>query len=197
MDEDDPISAEQLIPPGWHHNPSGAPHRIFIGAMAILGLAVSMYLTVYQWHYLDKVWEPFFGDGSRYILRESALSRGFEDMFQFPDAFAGALGYLLELLIAGWGSADRWRSTPWVAILQGALAFAFAAVSLALVLAQLLIFHHGCTLCLVSAAISFAIVIPTVDETIAAIRYLWRNRHGSGLGREGRKRSDVRYLLPG
>jgi hypothetical protein len=56
------------------------------------------------------------------------------------------------------------------------LAFAFAVVSLALILAQAVIFHHWCTLCLVSAAISFAVVIPTVDETIAAIRYLWQHR---------------------
>ena len=73
------------IPPGWERNPSTWSQRLPIIVLAVVGFAIATYLTLVQIGAIDTVWEPFFGDQSRQILRETWVSQ----LLPFPDAFLG------------------------------------------------------------------------------------------------------------
>lgn len=161
-------------PEGWRHNPSAPSHRWYIGILAAAGFVVSAFMALYEWGRIGAIWEPLFPGGSQFILHHSSITIYFLQTFGFPDAFFGAAIYLAEMLMAGWEGPARWRTTPWIPVAQGLLALLMAAASVILILAQALVYHHWCTLCLVSALISFLIVGPAVHELWAAARYLWR-----------------------
>ena len=96
-------------PPGWGYNPASWPQRLPIVVAAVVGFVIAMYLALYQWGVFDTVFEPFFSDGSRVILRESGVSRWSERTFGVPDAFLGALGYLADAAAGVIGGTRRWR----------------------------------------------------------------------------------------
>jgi hypothetical protein len=55
-------------------------------------------------------------------------------------------------------------------------------VSILLVILQPMLFHAWCTLCLASAAISIAMIGPAMDELLASLQHLRREReHGRSL----------------
>ena len=66
---------DEGTPPGWGHNPSRWSHRLPVLLLALAGCGIATYLALYQVHVVAHVWEPFFGDGSRVILRESSIAR--------------------------------------------------------------------------------------------------------------------------
>ena len=167
---------EGAWPKGWHQSPSAELHRWFIGVLAAVGFVISALLALYEWQVIDFVWEPLFPGGSHFILRESAISVFFLQTFGFPDAFFGAAAYLAEMLLSAMEGPNRWRTTPWLPILQGLLALGMAAAGLALTAAQAVVFHRWCMLCLASAVISLLIVIVAVREFRASLVYLWRGR---------------------
>lgn len=73
------------IPPGWDYNPATWKQRIPIVVLAILGFGIAFYLSLYQLGMIPRVWEPFFGSGSRTILN-SKISH----LLPIPDAALGA-----------------------------------------------------------------------------------------------------------
>ena len=62
------MTDEDHSPPGWDNHPSSWGQRIPIVVLAIVGVAVSGYLALFQLNIIGSVWEPVFGDGSRVIL---------------------------------------------------------------------------------------------------------------------------------
>lgn len=132
-------------------NPSSWSHRLPVILLALVGCAVSAYLTLYQWHVTASVWDPLFGPASSEAVLTSAVSHA----LPLPDATLGALAYLVEAVVTSLGGTDRWRSMPWLVMVFGLVLAALALVSLALVLIQLLVVHALCLLCLSSAAISW------------------------------------------
>ncbi|HEX5271909.1 MAG TPA: vitamin K epoxide reductase family protein, partial [Gemmataceae bacterium] len=82
-------------------------------ATALAGCGIATYLTLYQVDIVSHVWEPLFGDGSRYILKESAVARN----LPIPDAALGAAAYLAEAILELIGGDDRWRTRPRVVLL--------------------------------------------------------------------------------
>ncbi len=46
-------------PHGWSYNPSKWSERVPIVALAIIGLGIATYLTLFQLGAVDEVWEPF------------------------------------------------------------------------------------------------------------------------------------------
>lgn len=158
-------------PPGWDVDPSSWRQRLPIVALAVLGTAIASYLTLFQLGLLPDVFEPFFGDGSRRILT-SSVSR----ILPIPDAALGALGYLADAVAGVIGGTRRWRTMPWIVILFGTAVGPLGAVSILLVILQPLLFDAYCTLCLVSAVISVVMIGPAMDEVLASLQQLRREK---------------------
>lgn len=132
-------------------------------------------MAAYQYGLLASVWDPFFGAGTERVLR-STLSR----VLPIPDAAAGALGYLLDIVTGLIGGRRRWRTMPWIVVLFGIAIGPLGATSLLLVMAQPLIAGAWCTLCLASAFISIVMIGPALDEVLASLQYLRRARARGG-----------------
>ncbi len=160
------------VPPGWSHNPSAWPWRLPVLVLALVGCAVAVYLTLYQVGVLAAVWEPFFGNGSKQILKDSALAR----YLPIPDAALGAASYLAEAVLELIGGRDRWRKRPGVMGALGAVAAALVLAAVVLVSLQAAVFGAFCTLCLVSAGCSLLAGILAAPEVWAAWQHLRRVR---------------------
>jgi len=178
---------DAVAPPGWRANPSSWGQRLPIVALALIGTGIAGYLTLFQVGWIEQVWEPFFGDGSRTILT-SSVSR----VLPIPDAALGALGYLADAVGGAVGGRARWRTMPWMVILFGLAVGPLGAVSILLVILQPVLFDAWCTLCLASAVVSLAMIGPALDEILASLQHLqhvrasgrsaWRAFWGVGSG---------------
>jgi uncharacterized membrane protein len=159
------------VPPGWSYNPSSWSERIPLIALALAGTLIAGYLALYQTGVLDWVWDPFFGSGSRTILT-SSVSR----ILPIPDAAVGALGYVVDAVSGAIGGRERWRTMPWIVIVFGIAVGPLGLVSILLVILQPLLFNAWCTLCLASAVISISMIGPAMDELLASLQHLRRQR---------------------
>ena len=159
------------VPPGASHNPSAWSRRAPVIALALIGCGLAAYLSGYQLGLTSGVWDPFFGRGSESILTSWA-SRA----LPIPDASLGAVAYLVEAITGAIGDRARWRTMPYIVLAFGLVVAALVVTGLGLVLAQALLFHTGCTLCLASAAISFAAGWLARDEVLASVRHLRMGR---------------------
>jgi uncharacterized membrane protein len=139
--------------------------RAVIAGLALAGLAIAVYLTLYQLGIVPTVWEPLFGDGSRKVLH-SPISR----LLPVPDASLGAAGYLVEIVAGLIGGRERWRTAPKTVLFFGAVAAAMALFGLLLAAVQAFWLWAGCTLCLTSAAISVGIAAMARKEILAVAR---------------------------
>ncbi len=137
----------------------------------MVGFGIAAYLAAYQLDMLGRVWEPFFGSGSRRILN-SRISH----VLPIPDAALGALGYLADAVTGLIGGRDRWRTMPWIVIAFGIAIGPLGAISILLVILQPVAFDAFCTLCLASAVISVAMIGPAMDEVLASAQFLARAR---------------------
>jgi uncharacterized membrane protein len=160
-----------MRPPGWSYNPSSWPQRLPLIGAAVLGFAIATYLALFQLHVVDDVWEPFFGDGSRRVLTSGA-SR----VLPIPDAALGAIGYLADAVSGAIGGRHRWRRMPWIVVLFGVAVGPLGAVSILLVILQPLVYDAWCTLCLASAVISVVMIGPAMDEVLASLQHIARER---------------------
>jgi hypothetical protein len=156
-------------------SPSAWSKRLPVLATAVAGCGIAVYLTLYQVGVVSHVWEPFFGEGSRNILKESAVARD----LPVPDAALGALAYLTEAVLELVGGEDRWRVKPWPVLLLGLTAAGLALTAIALIVLQAAVFRQFCTLCLASAACSLVGAALVIPEVLATIRHL---RRGFGRG---------------
>jgi uncharacterized membrane protein len=160
------------VPPGWSYNPSTWGQRLPVAGLALVGMAIATYLTLYQAGVVATVWEPFFGAGSRTILH-SGVSR----LLPVPDAALGALGYLVDAAAGVIGGKDRWRRMPWIVLLFGLAVGPLGLVSILLVVLQPVLYDAWCTLCLASALISVLMIGPAMDEILASLQFMRRERH--------------------
>jgi len=160
---------EDNIPPGWEYNPAAWSERIPIVILAVVGLGIATYLSLYQFGVFSTVWEPFFGNGSKKILN-SSISR----VLPIPDAALGAIGYLIDAVTGVIGGTRRWRTMPWVVVVFGLAVGPLGFVSLMLVVFQPVLLDAWCTLCLASAVVSVAMIGPAMDEMLASLQYMKR-----------------------
>lgn len=169
------MSSDSAVPVGWSYNPSAFKQRAPLVALAVLGFILAAYLAAYQVGLVRKVWEPFFGSGSEVVLH-SWVSR----LLPVSDAALGAVSYLLDAVTGVIGGRERWRTMPWLVLLFGLLVGPLGAISVILVILQPVLFDAWCTLCLVTAVISVAMIGPALDEVLASLQHLARSR---ALGR--------------
>lgn len=146
-------------------SPSAWSRRVPVIGLALIGCAVASYLAAAQLGIVGRVWDPIFGPASSHAVLFSSISQ----MLPVPDAALGAVTYALEAGLAAVGGTDRWRRDPWLVLAMGGLLALLALASVALVLIQPLVVHAGCTLCLASAAISFANAWLGWDEVASAL----------------------------
>lgn len=161
----------RTIPPGWDENPTAWPKRLRLIAVALVGLLVAGYLTLYQLGFLSAVWDPFFPNGSPRVLHL---------LDPIPDAALGALAYATEIVLSLIGGEERWRTAPWAVLAFGFVIVSGALVSVGLVLIQPLVVGAWCTLCLTSAAVSFVVFALGINEPRAAWQHLRRVRDSGG-----------------
>lgn len=159
---------DQAVPPGWDENPTAWPKRIAIAAVALVGLLVAGYLTLFQLSVFSGVWDPFFRSTPVLTLLEP-----------FPDAALGVLAYGTEIVLSFIGGRDRWRTAPWTVLAFGFVIATGAVVSIGLMIVQPTVAGSWCTLCLVSAVVSLVVFGWGADEPLAALQHLGRVR-GSG-----------------
>ena len=156
-----------VVPPGWSYNPSSWQQRAPVIALGVIGWFMSRYLAAYQLGYIDTVWDPFFGDGTRRVL-ESDVSKA----FPVSDAGLGAFAYTIEALMGFMGGVARWRTMPWMVTFFGILVIPLGIVSITLVILQPVAVGAWCALCL-GTAIAMLVMIPlTVDEVVAMGQFI-------------------------
>lgn len=146
--------------------------RTAVVALSLAGLAVALYLTLYQAKVFGTVWDPFGLGGSEQILRRSPLVR----WLGFPDAAFGVAAYGAELALELFGGR---RTHP--TLVLGGIAAAMAGGGLVLVALQG-VYGHWCSLCLVSAAASWGILALLVPDVRVAIAEQRLDMAGAGRG---------------
>ncbi len=165
------LGAMREVPPGWSYNPSEWSQRLPVVGLALVGFAIAGYLALFQLGGFARVWEPFFGDGSRRVLT-SGISR----VLPIPDAAVGALGYLADAVTGVIGGRNRWRTMPWMVVVFGVAVGPLGAVSVLLVILQPVVLDAWCTLCLASAVVSVLMIGPAMDEVMGSLQHLARAR---------------------
>ena len=159
--------------PPWEHNPSAWRQRVPICLLAGVATVISVYLALYQWRLIGSVWDPFFGEQSAHVL-DSEASETMRRWIGAPDAALGALAYLGDLIFGLAGSTRRWQYRPWLVVLFGLDVIPLGIVSVILIVLQGTVVGAWCFLCLVTAAISLALIALAYDEVWSSILYLWR-----------------------
>lgn len=172
--------AQIAHPRGGTHNPSTWSRRLAVILFSLLGYLIATYLAFYQAGLLSSVWEPFFGNGSRMILKESAVSR----YCPVPDASLGAFLYLLDVVLNCLGGEGRWRTAPWTVLAGGLVAGSLALGGVLLAISQPVFFHHYCTLCLAATVCSLAAAAFAAEEVRMAVQYVRDERSRGATWRQ-------------
>lgn len=154
-------------PPGWSYNPSSWPQRAIMIGLGFAGWLVSRHLAAYQFGYIDGIWDPFFGDGSRRVLTSSV-----SEMAPISDAGLGAAAYTFEFLMGWMGGTARWRTMPWMVAFFGVLVIPLGLTHVLLVGSQPVAVGEWCTLCLLAAVIMLPMIPLEVDEVAAMFQFL-------------------------
>jgi len=171
------MKQEDDIPPGWSYSPSSWSQRLPIIGLALVGFFIARYLTAYQLGHIERVADPFFGEGTARIIT-SEVSRA----WPIADAGLGALAYLLEALSGMMGDRRRWRTMPWMVGMFGFLVIPLGAVSIFFIVIQPIVIGTWCTLCLISAAAMVWMLPYSFDEILAMVQFMLRaRREGKGV----------------
>jgi hypothetical protein len=167
------------VPPGWSYNPSSWMERTPVITLAWFGFFLAQYLASYQLEYISQVWDPFFGEGTRKVLTSDV-----SEAFPVSDAALGAFAYILDVVMGYVCGTHRWRTMPWVVIIFGILIIPLGVVSITLVILQPVAVGYWCSLCLVTAFVSLAMIPFTIDEVLATIQMLnFETKRGNSFWR--------------
>lgn len=162
--------------PPWAHDPSAWRQRLPICALAFVAFLLSSWMALYQWRLAGPPWDPLFGAGTATVL-DSQVSEGMRRWLGIPDAALGAIAYLGDVLFGLAGSTRRWQTRPWLVVLFGLDVIPLGAVSVVLVVLQGAVVGAWCGPCLLTAAISIALIVWAYDEVWSSLRWLrhvWR-----------------------
>jgi hypothetical protein len=173
MSMQDAISATRAIPEPWDYNPSGWRQRITVAALAFVAFLIAAYLALYQWRFIQSVWDPVFGEQSARVL-DSDVSETMRRWLRIPDGALGAIAYLSDVVFALAGSERRWQYRPWLVVVFGLDIIPIGGVSAVLVFMQAFVVGSYCFLCLVTAAISLLLIWLAYDEVWSCLLYLKR-----------------------
>ncbi|MGE0801968.1 MAG: NAD-dependent epimerase/dehydratase family protein [Lautropia sp.] len=172
------LQADDDRPLGWSYSPSSYTQRIPIVALAFLGLFVSRYLAAFQMGHIDGLWDPFFGPGGTPVDNgsEAVVTSWVSKGFPIADAGLGAFAYALDILAGAIGDRRRWRTMPWMVFLFGLLVIPLGVVSVSFIMIQPPLIGALCTLCIIQAVVTVALIPYSIDEVLATVQYLSRAR---------------------
>ena len=162
-----------VAPYPFSYNVSSWPQRIRVALLAFVAFLIAVYLGLYQWHFIDHIWDPFFGDQSERVL-SSDVSHAMTYWIKVPDGVLGALAYLGDVIFALAGSTRRWQDRPWLVVLFGIDVIPLGIVGAVLVFLQATVVGYWCFLCIVTAIISLILVVLAYDEVLCSCIYLYR-----------------------
>ena len=161
------------IPEPWEYNPSKWSQRLRIAFLAAIPFFIAIYMGLYQWRFIDSVWDPIFKQQSMQVL-DSDVSHQITAWVRVPDSILGALAYLGDIIFALAGSSRRWHDRPWLVLLFGLDVIPLGIVSAILIFMQGFVVNAWCFLCLITAVISLILVILAYDEVLSSIIFIYR-----------------------
>lgn len=171
----DAVDLEAHSPP-FDRNTSAWTQRVPVAILAAIGALLAAYMALFQLELTATVWDPIFGDGSAKVLT-SDTAETMDRWLHVPDAGFGAWAYLSEAVFSLVGGTRRWQHRPWMVIIFGIDVIPLGGIGAILVILQGLVVGSWCFLCLVTAAISIALIFFAYDEVWASLVYLrkfWR-----------------------
>lgn len=166
----------EAIPHPWKYNPSSWPQRIIICFIAFIAVVIAVYMGLYQWRFINTIWDPVFGNQTKQVL-DSDVSHQLRVWLRIPDAILGAFAYLGDIIFALAGSTRRWQDRPWMVMLFGLDVIPLGVVSVILVVMQGTVVGAWCFPCLITALISIVLIFLAYDEVFSCLLYLravWR-----------------------
>jgi hypothetical protein len=166
----------EAIPQPWKYNPSSWSQRIIICFIAFIAVVIAVYMGLYQWRFINTVWDPIFGSQTKQVL-DSDVSHQLRVWLRIPDAILGAFAYLGDIIFALAGSTRRWQDRPWMVMLFGLDVIPLGIVSVILVVLQGTVVGAWCFPCLITALISIILIFLAYDEvwtSILFLRAVWR-----------------------
>lgn len=135
---------------------------VIAAILAAIGAALAGYLAAYQLGLLSRVWDPLFGSAESQRVLHSFISQ----KLPIPDAALGAAGYALELtlvvallVLTPLASPQRHAARDWLEVAYGVVAIGMGISGAFLVGVQIVVLHSFCSLCLLSAAMSWALAL--------------------------------------
>ena len=128
-------------------------HRQAVAVLALLGLLLSVYLTLYHYGYVGTL-----ACGGTNECEKVQASR-YAVLFGMPVAGFGVAGYLALLLIALAGLNEKWDGRPEPTLQLAIVSGAGVAFSAYLTWLELFRIHAICRWCVASAVIIFAIFL--------------------------------------
>jgi hypothetical protein len=103
----------------------------------------------------------------------SEVSHQLTRWIRLPDAILGVFAYASDVIFSLAGSERRWQDRPWLVIIFGIDVIPLGIVSIILVILQGLVVKFWCFLCLISALISFILIVLAYDEVLSSCIYLY------------------------
>jgi hypothetical protein len=155
------------VPDGWSYNPAGWSQRAPVIVLAALGFALAVYMAAFQLGFIDAIWDPISGDGSRRVLTSERA-----DWLPGSDAALCAALFLLALLMTCAGDPRRWRTLPWLVFSFGLLVVPMAVVAVVRAIHHPLVVGAWCGWCLVAALATIAMISLALDEITATFQLL-------------------------
>lgn len=174
-----PAADPAAAPEPWEYNPSKWNQRVAISLIAAVAFFIAVYMALYQWRLIGRVYDPVFGEQTHQVL-DSDVSHWMTGFMRMPDAAFGALAYLGDIIFALAGSTRRWQYRPWLVVVFGVDVIPLGIVSAVLVFLQGAVVGAWCAPCIVTAIISLVLVVMAYDEVWSSLIYLWRVWRRSG-----------------
>ncbi len=131
-------------------------HRQVIAVLALLGLLLSVYLTLYHFGYVGTL-----ACGGTNECEKVQASR-YAVLFGVPVAAFGVVGYLALLLIALAGLNEKWDSRPEPTLQLAIVSGAGVAFTAYLTWLELFRIHAICRWCVGSALLILAIFVASL-----------------------------------
>ena len=154
-------SGDGSIPPGFDKNPTAWPRRILLAVIAFAGFLRLGLSGAFPDRGAPERLGPVLSRAPRYLNTSASRTR---PSGRWPTA--------TEVVLTFIGGTARWRTAPWTVLAFGFVICSGALVSVLLIGMQAFLVGAWCTLCLTSAAISFAIFALGIEEPLAGIKHL-------------------------